>query len=110
VFVSGGELKQSVDESIVLPDILRAYSSDLTFSKDVDRFIALDGSPRRLKFTESLLGVHAPFYRSVVLLENVVQVLDGSMLAAASQRHILLHVGDSGAIDGSQIRVDHARL
>jgi hypothetical protein len=30
--VSGGEFEQSVDESILLSDILRAYSSDLTFS------------------------------------------------------------------------------
>jgi hypothetical protein len=65
---SGREIKQSLDESVLLSDIFPAYSSDLTLTKDIDRFITLDGSPRRLEFTESLLGVHAPFDRSVVLL------------------------------------------
>jgi hypothetical protein len=30
--ISGGELKESVDESILPPDILTAHSSDLAFS------------------------------------------------------------------------------
>ena len=76
----------------------------------MDRFITLDGLPCRLEFTEPLLGVHAPFYRSVVLLQNVVQVLDGSMSTAAAQGLILLYVGDGGAIYGSEILVDNARL
>jgi len=34
----------------------------------------LDSSPRRLEFTESLLGVHTPLDGSVILLDDVIQV------------------------------------
>ena len=41
-------------------------------------FVVLDGSPRRLKLAKPLLGFHASFDRSMILLHDVVQVLDRS--------------------------------
>ena len=58
--LSGDEVKELVDESILPPHILTAHSPDLTFSQDVDCFVTLDGPSCRLEIAESLLGVHAP--------------------------------------------------
>jgi hypothetical protein len=41
--------------------------------------MTLSRSARRLKLSKPLLCVHSPFCRSVGLLQNVVQVLDGSV-------------------------------
>src|SRR5260370_17157017 len=88
--LSGGEVKELVDESILPPHILTAHSPDLTFSQDVDRFITLDGPPCRLQLAESLLGVRSPFDGSVILLQAIVQVLDRPMPTSATALPSLL--------------------
>src|SRR5260370_10018614 len=82
--LSGGEVKELVDESILPPHILTAHSPDLTFSQDVDRFITLDGPPSRLEITESLLVVPSPLDCSVILLQDIVQVLHAPMPTSTS--------------------------
>jgi hypothetical protein len=52
--------------------------------------VTLDRSLRRLEFSEPLLGVHPAFNRAVVLLENVVQILYGSVPATAAKCPFLL--------------------
>jgi hypothetical protein len=52
----------------------------------------LNRSPSRLEFSEALLGVHATFDGSMILFENVVQVLHGSVSTALAQRPFLLTV------------------
>ena len=42
---------------------------------------------------EIMLGVHAAFYGSVILLRNIVQILHGPMPAAAALDPFLLYVG-----------------
>jgi hypothetical protein len=51
----------------------------------VHRLISLNRSPRREEFTKALLGLHSSFDRSMILLQDVVQVLDRPMSAAAAQ-------------------------
>jgi hypothetical protein len=46
----------------------------------VDGFVALNRSPCCLKFSEALLGVHSTFDGSMILFQNVVQVLHGSVV------------------------------
>ena len=56
--VSCGHLEQLVDELNLLPNIRTAHP------------------PRRVEFTKALLGLHASFDRSMILLQDVVRVLD----------------------------------
>ncbi|MGA7316055.1 MAG: hypothetical protein WBX22_19030, partial [Silvibacterium sp.] len=62
----------------------------------------LNRSPSRLEFSETLLGLHATFDGSMILFENVVQVLHRSVSTALAQRPILLTVGDRGAVNRRQ--------
>ena len=43
----------------------------------MDCFVALNGSPGRLEFSEALLGVDSTFDGSMILFEDVIQVLYG---------------------------------
>jgi hypothetical protein len=49
-----------------------------------------------LEFSEALFGVHATFDGSMVLFEDVVQVLHGSVSTAITQHSFLFTVGDRG--------------
>jgi hypothetical protein len=55
-----------------------------------------------LEFSEALLGVHATFNGSMILFENVVQVLHRSVSIALAQRPFLLTVRDRGAVNRRQ--------
>jgi hypothetical protein len=70
----------------------------------------LNRSPSRLEFSEALLGIHSTFDGSMILFENVVQVLHGSVSTAVAQRPFLVTVGDRGAVYWCQVGVDHSRL
>src|ERR1700693_1466600 len=87
---SGGQFEELVDELNLTPNIRSAHPPNLSLPQHVHRLITLNRSLRRLEFSEPLLGVHAPFDRSVVLLENVVQVLYGSVPATAAKCPFLL--------------------
>ena len=60
-------------------NILPAYPPNLPLPDHVHGFVALNGSLCRLEFSEALLGVHAPFDCSVILLQDIVQVLHRSV-------------------------------
>ena len=107
---SGGEFEQLVDELILTTNISPAHPSNLSLSQHVDRFITLNRSSRRLELAESLLGVHPSFDRSMVLFDDVVQILHGPVPAATSESPFLLNSRDRRGVDGGQIRVDDARL
>jgi len=47
-------------------------------------FVALNRSPSRLEFSEALLGIHLTFDGSMILFENVVQVLHRSVSTAGA--------------------------
>ena len=105
-----GHFEDFVDEPILTPDATAAQPPHLALPNDVHRLLALNRSTRRLKFAEPLLGLHAPFDRTMVLLDDVVQILDGSMAAPAAERPFLLYVCKGRTVDRRQIRVDDARL
>ena len=107
---SGGQFEQLVDELILTPNIRPAHPSNLSLSHHVDRFITLNRSSRRLELSESLLGVHSSFDRSMVLFDDVVQILHGPVPTATAERPFLLNSRDRRGVDGGQIRVDDARL
>src|SRR6476660_2112056 len=90
---SGGQFQELVDELNVTPNISStSHPPNLPLPQYVHRLITLNDPPRLLEFSEPLLGVHPAFDRSVVLLQNVVQVLYGSMPATAAEYPFLLYV------------------
>ena len=90
--VSCSHLEQLVDEVDLLPNIRTAHPPRLTLPDHVHGLISLDCSLRRVEFTEALLGLHASFDRSMILLhQDVVQVLDRSVAATTPQDSFLLH-------------------
>jgi hypothetical protein len=105
---SGGRFEELVDELNLTPNVSSAHPPNLPLPHHVHRLITLNGSLRRLEFSEPLLGVHPAFDRSVVLLQNVVQVLYGSVPATAAKCPFLLYVGDGRAVDRCQVRIDNA--
>jgi hypothetical protein len=80
----GGESEQLSDEPDLTPNVVSLHPPNLPLPYHVYRFIALNGSSGRVKFPEALLGVDPAFDRAMVLLEDVIQVLDGSMTTPAS--------------------------
>jgi hypothetical protein len=107
---SGSHFEEFVDEPILTPDSTPAQPPHLALPNYVHRLIALNRSSRSLEFAKPLLGVHSPFDRTMVLLDNVVQILDGSVAAPAAEDPFLLYVCDGRAVDRRQIRVDDAGL
>jgi hypothetical protein len=103
-------LRRFVDESILSPDPTATQPPHLALLNYIHRLITLNRSSRSLEFAKPLLGVHAPFDRPMVLLDDVVQILDGSVTAPAGERPFLLYICDGRAVDRSQIRVDDTGL
>ena len=91
-------------------DIIAPDPSNLPLPHHVHRLVTLDRSRRRLEFSKSLLGVDPTFDGSVVLLQNIVQVLHGSVPTTAAKRPFLLSIGDGRAVDRCQVRIDDTRL
>src|SRR3974390_3499922 len=89
----GCQPKKAVDEHLS-KKITSCHPSSLPLPDHVDRFVALNRSPSRLKFSEALLGIHSTFDGSMILFKNVIQVLHRSVSTAVAQRSFLLTVRD----------------
>src|SRR5271166_1709733 len=68
-------IEKAVDELNLAKKIISCHPSNLPLPDHVDCFVALNRSPSRLEFSEALLGIHSTFDGSMILFENVVQVL-----------------------------------
>jgi hypothetical protein len=75
----GCQIEKAVDEVNLAKKVVSCHPSNLRLPDHVNRFVALNRSPSRLKFSETLLGVHSTFDGSMILLENVVQILHRSV-------------------------------
>jgi hypothetical protein len=61
-----------------------------------------------VELAKALLGFHASFDRSMILLQDVVQILHRSM--AAAQGSFRFHCGNRRAVEAGLISVDDAGL
>jgi hypothetical protein len=84
--------RKAGDELNLTKKIISLHPSNLPLPDHVDCFVALNRSPSRLEFSEALLGVNSTFDGSMILFENVVQVLYRSVSTAVAQRPFLLTV------------------
>ncbi len=89
VVISSWQFKELVDELNLTPNIVPAYPPNLPLPDHVHGFVALNRSPRRLEFSKALLGIDAAFDRSVILLQDIVQVLHRSVPTAAAKDSFL---------------------
>ena len=110
IAISGSQIEELPDETDLTENIIPADPSNLPLSDHVHRLISLDRSACRLELSKSLLGFHSAFDRPMILFEDIVKVLHRSVPATATQGPFLLYVGDGGAVDRCQIRVDDTRL
>ena len=86
------QFEELLDELILPANVAAAHPPRLSFSDHVHRLVALDRPLRRLEFPKSLARFHPSFDRSMILLQDVVQILGRSMSAAAAQGSFLLYV------------------
>ena len=83
---SGRQLEPIGDELILLADLIVADAPHRPFADHVHRLVNFNRSPRSSELAKALLGLHSSFYHSMILLQDVVQILDRSMAAAAAQQ------------------------
>src|SRR4051812_32457857 len=106
----GGQPEQPFYKSDLRPNIIAPHPSNLPLSDHVHRLIALNCSLGCVEFPEALLGVDPAFYCTMVLLDNVVQVWDGSMAASAAKHPFFVNSRDGRGVGRCQIRIDDAWL
>src|SRR5262249_58685161 len=82
----------------------------LPLTNHMHRLIAFGRPPRCPELAKVLLGRDASFDRAMILLQDVVQILDRSMAAAAAQDSLRFRPGNRCAIEPRPIRVDDAGL
>ena len=96
--VSCRHLEQLVDGLNLSPNIRTAHPPHLPLPDHVHDLVSLDRSPRRVEFTQALLGLHSSFDRSMILLQDVVQALDWP-------RHLVHHVSEATGSEVLENRV-----
>ena len=107
--VSGRQLEQLVDEPILLTNISGADPPRLPLANHMIRLVAGNASPRGVKLAKALFGVHALFDRTMILFQDVVQILDRPV-AAAAQDSFLFHCSNRCVVEAGFIAVDDAWL
>jgi len=80
----GCQFEKAVDELNLSKKIISCHPSNLPLPDHVDCFVALNRAPSRLEFSEALLGIHSTFDGSMILFENVVQVLQRPVSTAGA--------------------------
>src|SRR3954453_20482745 len=104
----GGQPEQPFYKADLRPNIIAPHPSNLPLSDHVHRLITLNCSLGCVEFPEALLGVDPAFYCTMVLLDNVVQVWDGSMAASAAKHPFFVNSRDGRGVSWCQIRIDDA--
>jgi len=97
--VSSSQIEQLVDEPILLAKIIVADPPRLPLADHVHRLVSRNRSLRCSELAKALLGLHSSFDRSMILLQDVVQILDGSMPTATAQSSFLFHCGNRRAVE-----------
>jgi hypothetical protein len=67
----GRQIEKAVDELNLSKKIISCHPSNLPLPDHVDCFVALNCSPSRLEFSETLLGIHSTFDGSIMVLPSI---------------------------------------
>ena len=79
-----GEAKRPIDELVLRQEVTLLHPSDLTFADLVHRLVALNRPSRTTKLTKMLLGADPFLDSTVILLQDVVQILNRPVTATLS--------------------------
>ncbi len=108
-FSLGRHSKQGSDESHLPKDISFVHSLHLSFPDHVHDLIALQGSPRRLEGKEAHPWLDQPFDKTMVLLDQVVEVFDLPQLHTFSKHPSGFELSNRFGIGRIFIDVHHAK-
>jgi hypothetical protein len=108
--VSGKQIEQLVDELILFAYIIAADPPRLPLPDDVHRFVSLNRLPGSLELAKVLLSLHSSLDGSMILLQDIVQILDRSMSTVVAQDSFLLHPWNRRAVEARLIGVDDPGL
>ena len=81
---SNGEAKHPIDKPVLRSHITLPHPPNLSFPNLVHRLVALNRPSRTTELTKMLLGADPFLDRTVILLEDVIQILNRPMTAALS--------------------------
>src|SRR5437868_12416456 len=109
VYRSGGETKEPCDETDLLGAIALCRPSNLSFADHVHCFIALDRSFYSGKRAEAEARIDPPFDRTVILLDNIVEVRDNAAATSLAECMILLQFVNNLGIRRVPVHIDHPR-
>src|SRR5271154_3054567 len=76
--VSGSQIEQRVDEPILLANVMVADPPCLLLADHMYSLVSRNRSPNCVELAKALLGLHSSFDRSMILLQDIVQILDRS--------------------------------
>jgi hypothetical protein len=93
------QIEEVVDELNLAKPIISCHPSNLSHPDHVDCFVALNGSPCRLEFSEALFGIDSALDGSMILFVNIIQVLYGAVSTVIAQCPFLLTIGNCGAVN-----------
>ena len=79
-----GEAECPIDELVLRQDVTVLHPSDLTFADLVNHFVALNRPPRTTELTKMLLSTDPFLDGTMILLEDVIQILNRPVTAALS--------------------------
>jgi hypothetical protein len=108
--ISDSQIEQSVDELILVANISAADPTRLPLPDRVQRLVSRNCSLSCAQLAKALLGLHASLDRPMILFQDVVQILDWSMAAAAAQGSFSFHSGNRRAVEADLIGIDDAGL
>ena len=99
--------RRALDRDITHPvvDLL-----DLPLADRVQRCVSRNRVLRGVERAKALFGLHPPFDRAMVLLQEVIQVLDRAMAAALAQGFFRLHARNRRAVKAGLIGINDAGL
>ena len=78
------EAKCPIDELVLRQDVTLLHPSNLTFADLMDHFVALNCLSCTTELTKMLLGTDSFLDGTVILLQDVVQILNWPMTAVLS--------------------------
>ena len=82
--ISGSQAEHSIDEPVLHPNVTVPHPPNLTLANLVHGFVTLNRPPCTAELTKMLLGTNPSLDGTVILLENVIEILNRPMTALFS--------------------------
>ena len=79
-----GEAKRPIDELVLCADVASLHPANLSLPDLVHRLVTLNRPPRTTELTKVLLGTDSSLDCTVILLQDVVQILNRTVPATPS--------------------------